>query len=445
MIQSITYQDDTTEIACIPRHFYQVQYQTSTINRSDLVVMFDLSFRTHDKHIHCTIPYYVSDGHTNKFRANILFPFLCFTSREPSNNCPMSSMYSMASLKLRLIHTLNDQFVHTFINSQYRELLIHKQLYIDELETETELSLIEKSNQLYQLITNRLGNIIDLLISLAYISDTEIENLLQDPALLLPIFGNEEDKYNLTKKANVNVDENNIYILYRKSILLFFKYIKTHIISKGFRYTGTYLPIESITRSEFNNIMNTCGGEESAQLNLRHYNVLSFHMYEFCKAKRIFMDSIGSVLSHGIPSVSPYTPLLRESILDYMKTYAQSELELVNKSWKSTCEPYKKHQEDLELERQELERQELERQEIERKELERHELERQREEQIKEEMFLERIRKPYDVAFDLDNTSLFPWPLSLFGGDKKRSYNKKNKKRLQRKEKKSRKSRLHRK
>jgi len=208
VLQSITYQDGTTEITCIPTHCYQVQYDV--LQRIDLVILFELSFRTHDKHIHCKIPYYVSDGHTNRFRANILFPFLCFTSHEPFNNCPMSSKYSHATLKLKLIHTLNIKFVHTFINSQFYREAMNKNLYTDELATENPLlfieSLVKTNREIYELITNRLGNIIDLIISLAYISDTEIENLLQDPTLLIPIFGDEENKYNLIKKANVDVD-----------------------------------------------------------------------------------------------------------------------------------------------------------------------------------------------------------------------------------------------
>jgi len=209
-----------------------------------------------------------------------------------------------------------------------------------------------------------------------------------------------------------------------------------HLVSKGFRYSDIHLPIQSITRSEFNNILNTCGGEQDSQMNLHHYKELSIHVYDYCKSKYIFMDSISSVLSfHGMPSFqqisefvypyTPYSPLLRELIMDYTKTHAQTELELVNKTWNSTCEPYKQYQRDLEIERErqlEVERQrqiELERlMEIERQ----LELERQREEQIKEEMFLQRIRKPYDVSFDLENTSLFPWPLSIFDGNKRRSY-----------------------
>jgi hypothetical protein len=122
----------------------------------------------------------------------------------------MSSKYSHATLKLKLIHTLNIKFVHTFINSQFYREAMNKNLYTDELATENPLlfieSLVKTNREIYELITNRLGNIIDLIISLAYISDTEIENLLQDPTLLIPIFGDEENKYNLIKKANVDVD-----------------------------------------------------------------------------------------------------------------------------------------------------------------------------------------------------------------------------------------------
>jgi hypothetical protein len=38
----------------------------------------------------CTIPYYMSDGKTNSFRANMLLPFLCINQNAEDDSCPFS-------------------------------------------------------------------------------------------------------------------------------------------------------------------------------------------------------------------------------------------------------------------------------------------------------------------------------------------------------------------
>jgi hypothetical protein len=57
-----------------------------------LVIMYELKMtnRITNIIIKTEIPYYVSDGHTNELRANLLFPFMCFNESLSQYSCPFS-------------------------------------------------------------------------------------------------------------------------------------------------------------------------------------------------------------------------------------------------------------------------------------------------------------------------------------------------------------------
>jgi hypothetical protein len=57
-----------------------------------LVIMYELRMtnRTNNIVTKAEIPYYISDGHTNLLRANLLFPFICFNESLSQYSCPFS-------------------------------------------------------------------------------------------------------------------------------------------------------------------------------------------------------------------------------------------------------------------------------------------------------------------------------------------------------------------
>jgi len=57
-----------------------------------LVIMYELKMTNRSTNIvtKAEIPYYISDGHTNELRANLLFPFICFNESLSQYSCPFS-------------------------------------------------------------------------------------------------------------------------------------------------------------------------------------------------------------------------------------------------------------------------------------------------------------------------------------------------------------------
>ena len=47
-----------------------------------IVIMYSIIFTHGNEIIKAEIPYYISDGHTNHLRANMIFPFICFNNKD---------------------------------------------------------------------------------------------------------------------------------------------------------------------------------------------------------------------------------------------------------------------------------------------------------------------------------------------------------------------------
>ena len=72
------------------------------------------------EYIESTIPYYLSDGQTNNFRANMLFPFICIN--DPDNlksGCAVNDIEPRGLVyKYHAIQNLNLNIVRDWINSE---------------------------------------------------------------------------------------------------------------------------------------------------------------------------------------------------------------------------------------------------------------------------------------------------------------------------------------
>ena len=57
-----------------------------------MVIIYQLKMVKESKETTVNIPYYISDGQTNRLRANLIFPFICFNEADPTRNvCPYSN------------------------------------------------------------------------------------------------------------------------------------------------------------------------------------------------------------------------------------------------------------------------------------------------------------------------------------------------------------------
>ena len=75
-------------IIITPEKFYKVPESTVCY-----VVIYSLKFKDRNPEIpeiESKIPYYISDGGTNKLRANMLYPFMCYSNMNEVENCPFN-------------------------------------------------------------------------------------------------------------------------------------------------------------------------------------------------------------------------------------------------------------------------------------------------------------------------------------------------------------------
>ena len=280
---TITIEEDI--IRCKPIECFHV----SELN----IIMYQLALNAD---IEVTIPYYVSNGHMNEVRANMLFPFMNFSIKEDDNpTCPTSyapHLVNHGLLKYGIIENMNKKLD-------------------DDLKQSSGLSE-EQYNKLsingVRSIFSRWSNILDFIIGCCtpMIINFDVSNIKCYFPQASP------DEYNpLSCKEYYYIPETNTY---RIKLLEKIKEFQVELFEKlHIKITPHRLPIKEQTVYEFNAMLNIC--HTKYQFQLSRYRNISDKLSEF--AAPLFPDYI-------IPNtVSLHTDLLQLNM----------------KKWRATCTP----------------------------------------------------------------------------------------------------------
>ena len=150
-----------------------VEFYTISDHEIKYVVMYNLKFINTNEEIESNIPYYISNGNTNKLRANMLYPFMCYSNTYNKENCPYDisresyATYKYTSLLLKYkilnnidIDKLEEELLRTFI-----------QIYPEE-QTKIRNKIRLKDLQGHDLISvmQRITNLVDFFICI--VNDT---------------------------------------------------------------------------------------------------------------------------------------------------------------------------------------------------------------------------------------------------------------------------------
>jgi hypothetical protein len=219
---------------------YVVLYNLKHINRNSGVITDSF------------IPYYISDGQTNNFRANMLFPFICINERSnPITGCATSDSIPGLLYKYSAIRNLNSEFVTTWINGNIRTNYGPRaEIFFDEMSRNSIDGRIGISS-----VLQRIENLLDFFISI--FSErvvNEYPNETYRPNITVPA-----TPFDFTKntrgqrESRENLD---IYDYYRSQILVFLRdyYRKFVIEYKIITNIYTELAFIPITAAEFNNL-----------------------------------------------------------------------------------------------------------------------------------------------------------------------------------------------
>lgn len=285
-----------------------VNFYTISDHEIKYVVMYNLKFINTNEEIQSNIPYYISNGNTNKLRANMLYPFMCYSNTYNKENCPYDlsresfGTYKYTSLLLKYkivdnidIDKLEEQLLHTFI-----------QIYPEE-QTKIRNKIRLKDLQGHDLISvmQRITNLVDFFICIVNdtirdfnyrLEQTDINLGKYCPLSLeqrksnidyrnLNIFG-QDTIYQVTSSQMDNASSkfNNNFRLVILKILN--KYYNLFTVNNIINVEKISLESQIINTNDFNRMVNICD-KESAGNNMKFYRIISDKMVEIILNKLI--------------------------------------------------------------------------------------------------------------------------------------------------------------
>jgi len=331
-----------------PEHLYQI-----SDHDIKYVVMYNLKFMNSGQIIEANIPYYISNGATNKLRANMLYPFMCYSSIIEASFCPYdvarrsnSNPYTGILLKYNSLGNINIQkleedLLHTFFGI-YSDLEEEKSIMSNKIGNR-----YEQGNDLISVL-QRITNFLDFIICIVndviavfdYSSSEtriDIDNgkyrpLSREQKAIedytdLSIFGR-ETIYNISqhKTDNSSSSFNNHFRLVILTILN--KYYKLLVDNSIIDIEQIVLQHEIITVNEFNSIVNICDKLAAGQ-NMINYRIVSNKIID------VIIEKID--LSQKMPEQSKI--ILKSLIIRTTKTLVEDDeiYDHLLKNWNSHC------------------------------------------------------------------------------------------------------------
>ena len=252
------------EIICLVDASASMQY---------VVIMYSIIFTHGNEIIKAEIPYYISDGHTNQLRANMIFPFICFNNKDHDifPNCFDVPIYG-EKLVIKL--------------STYSNLDLSK-YQSENIDSGFKLNK-DNSHKGLQSVLARVPNIIDFLLA---VNNTNIINYTNyDIKCFRPQIPTDQwyDKYNMEYCANP-LDEKIIKSrlklfnneLYRTTLLLEMNKLR-NIFKDINLYKSMKIPINNndyfivMNKQQFNERIAICIGKDNFNLdNILNYQKIS--------------------------------------------------------------------------------------------------------------------------------------------------------------------------
>lgn len=294
----IIHVSDTHQIVCEPLHVFSA-YKTMISDMDYIVVLYNIQYQEKAtfKIIHSTvIPYYVSNGLTNRLRANLLFPMLCFSLKLPLDELP-NGIYTGTLPQYGIVK-------YKLVENMYI-LKINKDLFGD---THVDVTYGITS------VLPRIANVLDLIISTSstmffqYHDDYTPFDLFR----FVPLDLDSKEHYNilefirgehrtLFRNKLAFQSENNQRGIVLKQLYLWNKILteENPIIIR----TLKKLPMIPISFSEFNRVItNICKNQHIHQDYAYNYRIISELLHQSCLNRGILSDVL---LPHNVIDIKP--------------------------------------------------------------------------------------------------------------------------------------------
>lgn len=196
----INFDYENIKITMNPTNVYWINSQTTSGN---IVVIYNIIYNNGIETINAMIPYYLSNGHTNNFRANLLLPFYSFNLKTDTN-CPQCDTCGEGLLfKINLVKNMNmKKFNKHLLDKLYRKIVV---------DTQDEATAISIINNMLSLSNNKIIGVLSVL--------RRMENFL-DYVISINSEMLRNSNYNEINFRPVNIHTNeNKYNMYNPDVL----------------------------------------------------------------------------------------------------------------------------------------------------------------------------------------------------------------------------------
>ena len=290
------------------RHFYEV-----TDHSVKYVILYELESVRRDGRgptVKTTIPYYVSSGVTNKLRANMLYPFMCYSNMSDAEVCPFNvnvegNPFSPVLIKYNVVESIDIRALERTLVEHFAKIFPNPNPKSD-VEHLQRVLLQEYRHDLVSVL-KRLTNLVDFVICISCDSVQNFKPTPQEVAAVksgkycslsqaqidagvdytdLSIPG-EEGEYKVVshmsqqrERENARSDFNTNF---RVAILATLKAYYDLFSLNGLVVSSVApaTPVR-ITVSEINRFLNACN-KEATQRNIESYKHVSMHMMDIVR------------------------------------------------------------------------------------------------------------------------------------------------------------------
>jgi len=322
---SFVLENDNAIIRITPVEFFNVDFAVRYIILYKLIVIDKKNPIYNTESI---IPYYISNGQTNKLRANMLYPFMCYSDWNNQGICPYYSSHEKKIMnKDRLPILLKYQLYPNYKYIQLENLIVEDFITMKGLENEDKqrkiVSYLEKtSNDLSRGLTSvlpRLRNFLDFIMCIVNENIINFNKDTMNIRCFRPLLDRNTPDYIDMTNCNITPEELNYEDDYRYVLLtILCRYSNTILNYRVFDHIDHISMIaKPISVKDFNIYIGSCK-KEFIIINSRGFGVISNY----------FRDIFISKLDTIIKSIDKTQQLSIEeldiiSIYNMLSTYAK--------------------------------------------------------------------------------------------------------------------------
>ena len=279
------------------------------------VILYEIVFRkvasegVEGVELKTTIPYYVSNGITNKLRANLLYPFMCYSNMIDARVCPFNvnvegNPFSSVLIKYNVVESIDINVVERKLLENFKSLARDpgfEASFVDQLTR-----IIERQSDRNDLVSvlKRLTNLVDFIICISCDSVQKFKPTQDE------ITAVKNGKYcsllrtNLTDYTDLSIPgDEETYVVSRETgdtdntLSRFNAYFRVAIMTTLNAYYQLFvgegglvvtdvrapaLPPNEVTVTELNTVLNVCN-KEITQHNMEYYKRISIEMMKLFK------------------------------------------------------------------------------------------------------------------------------------------------------------------